>query len=183
MLTGLDTSLNSVNLVNLDQNDRFSENAPSELLTFLSLRIDPFTQVALDLGSVQEVFTLSLDALTLMPNMPAFVLGLTYHRNKLIWAVDLGHFLGILSQRSPLAEYTVAIVFAQDTPIAFLVQSIGSLLRVSADRIRSVPDFLQPPEIISTCAQGFLGEVENPIFLLQGDALIRTLLQVAQPQS
>jgi len=152
-------------------------------LTFLSLAVDAFIQVGIDLTAIQEVFTLSVDDLTLMPNMAGSVLGLIHHRNRLLWAVDLGDFLGLLPRRSSVTEYAVAIVFAQDTPIAFGVQSIGGLLRLTTEEIRSLPGVETPAERLVVCAQGYLDRESLPTFLLNADSLIKTVLQFAHEQT
>lgn len=166
-------------------NDRAMISLPAPIpkgeqeLTFLSLAVDPFIQVGIDLTAIQEVFTLSVDDLTLMPNMAGSVLGVIHHRNRLLWAVDLGDFLGLLPRRSSITEYAVAIVFAQETPIAFGVQAIGSLLRLTPEEIRSLPGVETTAEKVVACAQGYLSTESMSTFLLNAEMLVKTVLEFA----
>ena len=146
---------------------------------FLGLHLDAPFSLAIDLAAVQEVFTLSVEDLTVMPNMAGSVLGLIYHRNQILWAIDLGDFLGYRPQRSSLTEYAVAIVRAEETPLALAVESIGGVLRLSTADIRPFPDPNSVPEAVLACSLGRYEENASAIVLLDAPTLVQSILQCA----
>lgn len=104
---------------------------------FLRLRLDTQTTFLLPMDSVQEVLTLPSQRISVMPNMPACVLGLLNRRSKIVWAIDLALLLGVTPIESHLQQYTAAIVQANEEWLGLVVRSIEGVSRFLPDALQS----------------------------------------------
>lgn len=104
---------------------------------YLQLQIDPETPGVLIMQSVQEVLMLPADRLTIMPGMPACVMGLINRRSHIHWVIDLAHLLQLQPLVPSQPQHTVIMLKAGTGLLAIAVAGVQGSVRLSADRIQS----------------------------------------------
>jgi twitching motility protein PilI len=120
---------------------------------------------------IREVFALTVDRLTPLPNQPRWVMGLLDRRSRIYWMVDLADFFGL----PPLegTERNLAGIFLQagGRTIGFGTRRVNGILQLAPDEVTS-PVGAIPPELESYTRGRLYGRGEN-LFVLDPFALVR----------
>ncbi|NER78370.1 MAG: purine-binding chemotaxis protein CheW [Leptolyngbya sp. SIO1D8] len=86
---------------------------------------------------VQEVFTLSSQQLTPMPNMPPCMLGLMNHRSRVVWVVDLALLLEINRLDITAQQYNLIVIQVGKLKLALAVPHIEGMTWLEKEHIQS----------------------------------------------
>lgn len=123
-------------------------NAKTAGIPHIRLRLDDNHLAAVNTDQAQEVLVIPQQRLTVMPNMPAAVMGLLNHRSRIFWVIDLPQLFGLtpLDPRSP--EYHLAILQVNNKSIGLAVQAVQGVARFSTEVIQSVIDNELSPGLI-----------------------------------
>jgi len=105
---------------------------------YLRLQVRPGLSVVLPMQFAQEALIVSPQQLTLLPNQPAWVLGLFNYRNRVIWSLDLPQFLGWDPLDFGLPEYHVVVMRHEALWLGLAVPLVRGVIRISEDRIQSM---------------------------------------------
>ncbi len=128
---------------------------------YLKLQLNQQTSAVLPMAHVQEALVVPVGRLTLMPNMPACVLGLLNQRSQVLWVIDLPQMLDLQTLDTDVQHYSIAIVRVGSIPLGLVVQEVKGVMRWSSDSIQPpigavAPDLvpylrgcmLQPTEVL-----------------------------------
>jgi twitching motility protein PilI len=107
--------------------------------TYLKFQLTHKTPAVLAMSQAQEVIVLSPARLTPMPNMPPHVLGLMNRRSRVLWVIDLALMLGLSSTPVPIHQYNIIILRNQSFSLGAVVQSVASVVRLTANTISPPP--------------------------------------------
>lgn len=134
------------------------------------LRLDQKHQAAINTALAQEVLVIPQQRLTVMPNMPAAVMGLLNHRSRIFWVIDLPQLFGLvpLDPRSP--EYHLAILRVNDKPVGIAVQQVQGITRFSTENIQSALDNDIAPGLVPYL-QGCIPQAEEMLLVLDAAAI------------
>jgi positive phototaxis protein PixI len=105
---------------------------------YLRLQVQPGLSVVLPMQFAQEALIVSPQQFTLLPNQPAWVLGLFNYRNRVIWSLDLPQFLGWDPLDFGWPEYHVVVMRHEALWLGLAVPLVRGVIRISADRIQSM---------------------------------------------
>jgi positive phototaxis protein PixI len=106
-------------------------------IPYFALQLDQSTTALIDMKYAQEVLVIAAERLTMMPNMPSYVLGLVNHRSRVFWAIDLAQMLGLNSLYLGATEYHMTILRVHDFWVGLIgVRSLG-IKRYSNEQIIS----------------------------------------------
>ena len=86
---------------------------------------------------VQEVFTLPMQKLTPMPNMPPCMLGLMNHRSRILWVVDLALLLQLDRLDTATQQYNLVVIRVGRLSLALAAQQISGMVWFEEDMIQS----------------------------------------------
>jgi positive phototaxis protein PixI len=115
---------------------------------YLRFQIAPHTPAVIPMRYVQEVLMLPIRRLTMMPNMPAAMLGLMNWRSQILWTVDLAQLMGLPMLDSMLQQYILVLIQVGSIPLALAVREVEGTTRLQAGSIQSLdeqlPQALQP---------------------------------------
>ncbi len=136
----------------------------------IRLRLDDNTLAAINTDQAQEVLVIPQQRLTVMPNMPAAVMGLLNHRSRIFWVLDLPQLFGLtpLDPRSP--EYHLAILRVNNKPIGLAVQEVQGVTRFSTELIQSAIDNELSPGLIPYI-QGCIPQNDEKLLVLDAVAI------------
>nr|WP_238718097.1 chemotaxis protein CheW [Petrachloros mirabilis] len=115
---------------------------------YLKLRLDAEITALIPMVFAQEVLVVPEERLTLIPNMPAWALGLLNQRSRVFWVVDLLRLFNqdafAVSQRL----YNIVILRADQMPLGIAVPQVNGVLRFPSEALQSpvgaVSDHLTP---------------------------------------
>ena len=115
---------------------------------YLRFQIAPQTPAIIPMRYVQEVLMLPIRRLTMMPNMPAAMLGLMNWRSRILWAVDLAQLLGLPMLDTMLQQYILVLIQVGSVQLALAVREVEGITRLHSTAIQSLdeqlPEALQP---------------------------------------
>lgn len=106
-------------------------------IPYFSLQLDSEILVLIGMQYAQEILVMSAERLTLMPNMPGYILGLVHHRNHVFWVIDLPQMLGLNPLYIGTTEYSMTILRVQDFWVGLAGGRSQGVKRFSKDRIVS----------------------------------------------
>ncbi len=86
---------------------------------------------------VQQVMVVPPTQLTVMPNMPALVMGLLNYRNRVVWVIDLGQLLGLEPLSCDCPYYTVALLRLPEKWLGIAISDVRGILRLGAGSLQS----------------------------------------------
>ncbi|MCJ2542379.1 chemotaxis protein CheW [Thermostichus vulcanus] len=162
----------------------FSPQADSSIRTgelYLQLQVQSGFQGVLPLSFAQEALIVTPRQFTLLPNQPAWVLGLFNYRNQVIWGLDLSQFLGWDPLDFGLPEYHLVVVRLQALRLGLAVQLVKGVTRLAADRIQSVSgspgDGWGEIPISNPCFSGQVMDGGNPLWVLNPKGIAQQLDQ------
>jgi chemotaxis signal transduction protein len=96
---------------------------------------------AVDLGHIREI--VRDPAVTRIPGLPDWVLGVTNLHGDIMSVVDLGHFLSI-EATAPTSRRSMIVATAADQQIGLIVDEIDVIYRVTSEHIISPPFSVEP---------------------------------------
>ncbi|BAZ43411.1 CheW protein [Chondrocystis sp. NIES-4102] len=137
----------------------------------------------IDLQYVQESLTINNDEITVVPNLPEYVMGLMSSHNQVFLAIDLAHLMGFAPTTVNLRQYQAIVI--QDTSQmnlwGFTVKRVLGISRYQSEQFTSVnieiPENLRPfvqKTVIESSSQGSNFSATNHSFLLDLTKLIST---------
>lgn len=104
----------------------------------------------IELKYVQEALTIKGDRITVIPNLPDYVVGLMSSRNQVFLAIDLAHLSGLAPETVNLRQYQTIVVQldarennhqADDINLFGLtVKQIEGITRITSDRFMPITD-------------------------------------------
>lgn len=112
-------------------------------------------QYGLDIAAVEGI--IKLQAITAVPQAPAFVEGVTNLRGKILPVLDLRKRFG-LAPRAATKETRIVVVAMNNQTVGMVVDAVSEVLRVS-------PEAIEPP---------------SPLVLTANSAFIRGLAKVGE---
>ncbi|MEN9230569.1 MAG: chemotaxis protein CheW [Thermostichus sp. DG02_5_bins_236] len=139
-------------------------------------------QVVMPLPFAQEALIVTPQQFTLLPNQPAWVLGLFNYRNRVIWGLDLPQFLGLDPLDFGLPEYPLVVVrLAESLRLGLAVQRVKGVTRIAADRIQSLSgspgDVGGGFPVSNPCFSGQVMDGEDPLWVLNPNGIAQQLEQ------
>ncbi|CAN1211030.1 hypothetical protein TUMEXPCC7403_12590 [Tumidithrix helvetica PCC 7403] len=142
-----------------------------EGLPYLALQLEPKFAVAIALAQVQETFIAPRDRLTLLPNMPAHVLGLIAHRSMVFWVIDLPHLFGLGLLEPSSREYQIAVLRSADgEPLGIAVEAVKDVIRLTLEEISS-PDGIADPSLIPYL-EGCVSRFQGNLWVLNAEKIM-----------
>jgi chemotaxis signal transduction protein len=108
-----------------------------------------------------------------VPNVPPWLLGVTYHQSRVLSVTDLGAFLE-LGPAAALAEGTARLLIAADgdNAVAFAVPAVTGVVSVQADQVGPVPS--APASPVNRFLRGLVFDGDRKVGLLDLVALLRS---------
>ncbi|MGK7888880.1 MAG: chemotaxis protein CheW [Leptolyngbyaceae cyanobacterium] len=153
-----------------DSSQEEKESGIPYLKFFLNLN----TPALLPMKSIQEVAVLPARLLTIMPNMPPYILGLINRRSRVIWVIDISQVLG-LEEISFIPKNYDAIIVKNDVFwAAFAIHKIEGIIRVEDDAFRATPSYISPTLI--PYMNGYILQNDNMSLLLNIEAIAQSPL-------
>lgn len=145
-------------------------NAKATGNPYIRLRLDDNHLAAVNTDQAQEVLVIPQQRLTVMPNMPAAVMGLLNHRSRIFWVLDLPQLFGLtpLDPRSP--DYHLAILRVNDKSIGLAVKEVQGVTRFSTETIQSALDHQLSPGLIPYL-KGCTPQEEEMLLVLDAEAI------------
>ena len=104
---------------------------------YLKLQLNQQISAVLSMAHVQEALAVPVGRITLMPNMPACVLGLLNQRSQVLWIIDLPQMLDLPTLDTEVQHYSIAIIRVGSIPLGLVVQEVKGVMRFSVDSIQS----------------------------------------------
>jgi positive phototaxis protein PixI len=77
---------------------------------YLRCQLTPEIPALLPMARVQEALLVPATAISPMPNLPAFTIGIMNARDRVFWVVDLGQLLGLPPLPTNPREYQVVVM-------------------------------------------------------------------------
>jgi positive phototaxis protein PixI len=153
---------------------------------YLRFQLTPEIPALLPMARVQEALLVTATAISPLPNLPAFTIGIMNARDRVFWVVDLGQLLGLPSLPTNPREYQVVVMqLAGTEPESFAERLQGRIdaadsatepsLGLAVQRVRGVARFesqdLQPsatdvPECLQPHLLGCFIEADRQILVL-----------------
>jgi positive phototaxis protein PixI len=145
---------------------------------YLRFQLTPEIPALLPMARVQEALLVPATAISPLPNLPAFTIGMMNARDRVFWVVDLGQLLGLPPIPTNPRDYQVVVMQLAETD-AESVDSTDSSnepsLGLAVSRVRGVARFesqhLQPavadvPECLQPHLLGSFIEADKQILVL-----------------
>jgi positive phototaxis protein PixI len=153
---------------------------------YLRFQLTPDLPALLPMARVQEALLVTATAISPLPNLPAFAIGMMNARDRVFWVVDLGQLLGLPPIPTNPRDYQVVVMqLAETKPESFAGADgkpfdAGDLsaepsLGLAVSRVRGVarfePEHLQPsvtdvPECLQPHLLGCFIEADEQILVL-----------------
>lgn len=151
---------------------------------YLRFQLTPEIPALLSMERVQEALLVPTSAISALPNMPDFTIGIMNARDRIFCVVDLGQLLGLPSLPTNIQDYQVVVInlLAPGTETSATTgMSEGKYLGLAVRRVRGVARFesgtLQPPadkefpECLTPYQMGCLIEADDQILVLDTAAI------------
>jgi positive phototaxis protein PixI len=145
---------------------------------YLRFQLTSEIPALLPMARVQEALLVPATAISPLPNLPAFTIGIMNARDRVFWVVDLGQLLGLPPLPPNPREYqVVAIQLAETEPESLDAADSATepSLGLAVQRVRGVARFesqhLQPsgtdvPECLQPHVLGCFIEADRQILVL-----------------
>jgi positive phototaxis protein PixI len=145
---------------------------------YLRFQLTPEIPALLPMARVQEALLVPATAISPLPNLPAFAIGIMNARDRVFWVVDLGQLLGLPPLPTNPREYQVVVIqLAGTEPESFdsADSATEPSLGLAVSRVRGVARFesqnLQPsatdvPECLQPHLLGCFIEADERILVL-----------------
>ena len=129
---------------------------------YLRFQLTPEIPALLPMARVQEALLVPATAISPLPNLPAFVIGIMNARDRVFWVVDLGQLLGLPPIPTNPRDYQVVVIqlaatdpesfdptdFATEPSLGLAVGQVRGVARFESQHLQlavpDVPECLQP---------------------------------------
>ncbi len=115
---------------------------------YCRLKISPLLRIVIPVSSVDEVIQLRSQDISPIPGLQSSLMGITNQRGKLLWVLNLEHFLRL--QPSPLGKPIIAIAIHTQIGdmgirrLACVVKEIEEIITLDSQKFSPVPSNLPP---------------------------------------
>jgi positive phototaxis protein PixI len=137
---------------------------------FLRFQLDAQTSAVVPMLQTQEAIVLPAGRISVIPNLPAPVLGLFNRRSSLLWLVDLPEILGLEPIDRHAHSYDIALLNVKQTPLAVAVRSIQGVVRFAQEDIRSPIGSFNPA--FTPYLSGWILQEQELVLVLDPEAII-----------
>jgi positive phototaxis protein PixI len=137
---------------------------------FLKFQLDRQTSAVVPMLQTQEAIVLPAGRVSVIPNLPAPVLGLFNRRSSLLWLVDLPEILGLESIDRHAHSFDVALLKVGNIPLAVAVKSIQGVVRFAHEEIESPIGSFNPA--FTPYLRGWILQGKELILVLEPEAII-----------
>jgi positive phototaxis protein PixI len=141
---------------------------------YLKLQLTPQQLAVVPIAQAQEAIAIPATRVTPMPNMPACVLGLLNHKNRVIWVIDLAFLLGVSSKLLTMQQYNIAIVRSGKTPLGLAVPQIQGIVRLVLEAIESPVGEVLPALV--PYLRGCIKQEQELLWVLDPNAIVQSPL-------
>jgi positive phototaxis protein PixI len=111
---------------------------------YLRFQLTPEIPALLPMARVQEALLVPATAISPLPNLPAFTIGMMNARDRVFWVVDLGQLLGLPPIPTNPRDYQVVVIQLSGTEPESIGKSTGSAepsLGLAVRQVRGVARF------------------------------------------
>ncbi|MEN9221889.1 MAG: chemotaxis protein CheW [Thermostichus sp. BF3_bins_97] len=149
---------------------------------YLRLQVQAGLSVVLPMQFAQEALIVSPQQFTLLPNQPAWALGLFNYRNRVIWSIDMPQFLEWDPLDFGLPEYHLVVMQDEALWLGLAVPLVRGVTRISPDQIQSMTGSPSELPIDWPASRGvfFSGQVmDGPerLWVLNASAMTRRVVE------
>jgi positive phototaxis protein PixI len=137
---------------------------------FLKFQLDRQTSAVVPMLQTQEAIVLPAGRVSVIPNLPAPVLGLFNRRSSLLWLVDLPEILGLESIDRHAHSFDVTLLKVGNIPLAVAVRSIQGVVRFAHEEIESPIGSFNPA--FTPYLRGWILQGKELILVLEPEAII-----------
>jgi positive phototaxis protein PixI len=137
---------------------------------FLRFQLDRQTTAVVPMLQTQEAIILPAGRISVIPNLPAPVMGLFNRRSSLLWLVDLPDILGLEPIDRHAHSYDVALLKVGQTPLAVAVRSILGVTRFNKEEIESPIGSFNPA--FTPYLHGWILREQELVLVLDPEAII-----------
>jgi positive phototaxis protein PixI len=168
-MNGVSTALPTKQLVSQTATSR-SSDAAGEM--FLRFKLDNQTTAVVPMQQTQEALILPAERVSVVPNLPASVLGLFNRRSSLLWLVDLPQLVGLEPIDRYAHSYELVLLKVNQTPLAVAVRAIQGVVRLVPDDIKSPIGSFNPA--FTPYLRGWILKEQELVLVLDPEAIINT---------
>jgi positive phototaxis protein PixI len=124
---------------------------------YLRFQLTPEIPALLPMARVQEALLVPATAISPLPNLPAFAIGMMNARDRVFWVVDLGQLLGLPQILTNPRDYQVVVMqlaatepsdFSDEPSLGLAVSRVRGVARFESQQLQpsvaDVPECLQP---------------------------------------
>ena len=137
---------------------------------FLKFQLDRQTSAVVPMLQTQEAIVLPAGRVSVIPNLPAPVLGLFNRRSSLLWLVDLPEILGLESIDRHAHSFDVVLLKVGTIPLAVAVRSIQGVVRFAHEEIESPIGSFNPA--FTPYLRGWILQGKELILVLEPESII-----------
>jgi positive phototaxis protein PixI len=137
---------------------------------FLRFELDRQTTAVVPMLQTLEAIILPAGRISVIPNLPAPVMGLFNRRSSLLWLVDLPDILGLEPIDRHAHSYDVALLKVGETPLAVAVRSILGVTRFAKEEIESPIGSFNPA--FTPYLHGWILREQELVLVLDPEAII-----------
>ncbi len=147
---------------------------------YLHLQVGVDCRALLPMTVAQEALIVGPQHFTLIPNQPAWVLGLFNYRNRILWGLDLGQLLGLEPLDFGQPEYHLVVMRPECSGLGLAVQQVRGVARVVSQQIQPLAE-AQPVQDrfrldnLYDCCSGLVWEKEETLWVLSPLAILQKL--------
>lgn len=136
----------------------------------MRLQLDLQTSAVIPMLHTQEAIVLPAGRLSVVPNLPAPVMGLFNRRSSLLWLVDLPEILGLEPIDRHAHSYDIALLKVGQTPLAIAVRSIMGVVRFAKEEIASPIGSFNPA--FTPYLSGWILRNQELVLVLDPEAIV-----------
>jgi len=137
----------------------------------IRLRLDEQTLAVISTSQAQEVLVVPQQRLTVMPNMPAAVVGLLNHRSRIFWVLDLPQLCGLAPLDPRSLEYHLAILRIDDKSVGLAVRQVVGVTRFPEIEIQSPMGQKDIDPSLVPYLRGYMPQAEGILLVLEAAAI------------
>jgi len=139
---------------------------------YLKFQLDQLTPAVLSMPHVQEAIVVPARRITLMPNMPACVLGLLHQRGQVLWTINLPQMLNLQTLNLDVSHYNIIIVRVGNIPLGLVVQEVKGVMRSPSNAIQSPVGVVAPTLV--PYLQGCILQPQEVLLVLDAEAIVHS---------
>jgi purine-binding chemotaxis protein CheW len=141
---------------------------------YLRFFVESGDEFALPAMGIREVLSLVPNQITPVPNVSPLLMGVLNFRGQVIWASDVGQFLGSVKLlNTERAEISIIVIESQDLMVGLAVAQVRGMEWLSLDTL--VPPSSSVIDSVSPFLKGeWPGISEQPLRLLEPLSILRS---------